>query len=74
MMFSITLHVEMERQNGEFDHTVSVPVKLTCCSGQWQGMCENPPVVSDRLDSLEEALSATTRLILRDWQTQPAKL
>lgn len=74
MRFSITLHVELERPSGEFDHMVSVPVKLTCCSGQWQGTCENPPVVSERLDTLEQALSAIARMIVRDWQSQPTGL
>lgn len=68
MIFSVVLLVELERPRGDFDQAVTVTVKLTCRSGKWQGACEEPPVVTEWLDTLEQALTNTARLILREWQ------
>lgn len=69
MIFSVVMLVEVERPQGEFDHAVAVPVKLTCRSGKWQGICEDPPIITEWLDTLEQSLVASAHMIVREWQS-----
>ncbi|MBL8878719.1 MAG: hypothetical protein JNG88_06315 [Phycisphaerales bacterium] len=68
MIYSLVFNVELERPRGDFDQAVSVLVKLTCRSGKWQGTCEEPPVVTEWSDGMEQALAGIARLIMREWQ------
>ena len=66
--FRLNLTIEVDRTgNGLCIHT-PVPVQLVRQNGRWNFACEQPPVVTEAFDTLEQALDAGARRVADEFQ------
>jgi hypothetical protein len=70
MLIRVSLPIEVEKTDAEWNDSVPVTAVLTFERGKWHGQCADPPVATLQCDTLEEALLATAREVARDWTRQ----
>lgn len=66
MQFRIRLPLAVETPRGELNSTVRAEIDLLYQGGKWRAHCQQPPVVTVLCDTLDQALVAVAKEILRD--------
>jgi len=59
--FTLNLTVEVQQVGNGLAIQTPVPLQCAYTSGRWQAFCETPPVETDRVNTLEEAIIAGAR-------------
>ena len=66
MLFRIQIPISVECQSDELDNSLPVSAEVVYRGGKWQGHCQQPPLVTELSDTLEQALVAIAKEIARD--------
>jgi hypothetical protein len=71
MLFRLRFPIDVERPAGDLNDTVTANAEVLYRGGKWQGNCQEPPLITDLYDTLEQALVALAKEIARDGQPAP---
>jgi len=69
MEFRMNVTVEVNRQEDAITVKVPVPLQIVYQSGRWQAQSADPPVLTDFVESLEEALVGGVKEVMAEIQT-----
>ncbi|MBI4581555.1 MAG: hypothetical protein HY718_17790 [Planctomycetes bacterium] len=68
MHFRLNATIEVDQVGNGLAVQTPVPIQLAHRRGQWQGLCEAPPVTTPMFDNLEEALIACAEQVAAELQ------
>ncbi len=68
MTFRISLPIRVERQTHDLSDSVQVDVQIVYQGGRWRGQCAAPPMITHMCDSMQEAIVAAAKELIRNWE------